>query len=116
MSRLFKITAVLAVVALVFTSCDKRKRNLQYMPDMYVSDAGEPYAESKVFANGIEAQKPVSNTISRGHIPYEYPNTNEGYEEAKSNLKSPLTAEDLDSNNEDTGTKVKIKIPIETTK
>lgn len=97
MSRLFKITTVLAVVTLVFTSCDKRKRNLQYMPDMYESVAGEPYAESKVFANEIEAQKPASNTISRGHIPYGYPDTNEGYEAAKNNLKSPLTAEDFDS-------------------
>ncbi|WP_010137007.1 c-type cytochrome [Ochrovirga pacifica] len=98
MSRLFNITAVLAVAALVFTSCDKTKRNLQYMPDMYRSVAGEPYAESTVFENGIEAQKPVAGTISRGHVPYEYPDTNEGYEAAKANLKSPLTAEDLDSN------------------
>ncbi len=97
MSRLLKITTVVAVVALMFTSCDKRKRNLQYMPDMYESVAGEPYAESVVFNNGIEAQKPVGGTISRGHIPYEYPDTNEGYEDAKQNLKSPLTAEDLDS-------------------
>ncbi|MGY6648625.1 c-type cytochrome [Wenyingzhuangia sp. IMCC45574] len=97
MSRLFKITTVLAVVSLVFTSCDKRKRNLQYMPDMYRSVAGEPYAESVVFNNEAEAQKPVAGSISRGHLPYEYDNTNEGYEAAKANLKSPLTAEDLDS-------------------
>jgi len=99
MSRLFKITAVLAVVALVFTSCDKTKRHVQYMPDMYESVAGEPYAKSVVFADGIEAQEPVAGTISRGHVPYEYPNTNEGYDDAKKNLKSPLTAADLDSEN-----------------
>ncbi|NIJ46328.1 cytochrome c553 [Wenyingzhuangia heitensis] len=99
MSRLFKITAILAVVALTFTSCDKTKRNLQFMPDMYESVAGEPYAKSVVFTNGIEAQKPVEGSISRGHIPYEYPDTNEGYENAKQNLKSPLTAADLDSEN-----------------
>ncbi|MGY5352703.1 c-type cytochrome [Wenyingzhuangia sp. IMCC45533] len=99
MSRLFKITAIIAVVTLMFTSCDNTKRNLQYMPDMYESVAGEPYAESKVFANGTEAQKPVEGTIARGHVPYEYPDTNEGYEDAKQNLKSPLTVEDLDSDN-----------------
>lgn len=97
MSRLFKITAILAVVTLVFTSCDKTKRKLQYMPDMYESVAGEPYAKSVVFENGLEAQKPVAGTIARGHVPYSYPNTNEGYDTAKLNLKSPLTAEDLDS-------------------
>ena len=99
MSRLFKITAILAVVTLMFTSCDKSKRNLQYMPDMYESVAGEPYAKSNVFANGIEAQKPVEGTIARGHVPYEYPDTNEGYDDAKNNLKSPLTVDDLDSEN-----------------
>ncbi|MDO6802583.1 cytochrome c [Wenyingzhuangia sp. 1_MG-2023] len=97
MSRLFKITTVLAVVTLVFTSCDKSRRQLQFMPDMYQSVSGEPYEESTVFENGLEAQQPVSGSISRGHIPYEYPDTNEGYEDAKKNLKSPLTAEDLDS-------------------
>lgn len=97
MSRLFKITTVIAIVTLVFTSCDKTKRNLQYMPDMYQSVSGEPYEESDVFDNGIEAQLPVAGSISRGHIPYEYPDTNEAYEEAKINLKSPLTTEDIDS-------------------
>lgn len=97
MSRLFKITAILAVVTLVFTSCDKTKRKLQYMPDMYESVAGETYAASVVFENGTEAQKPVAGTIARGHVPYSYPDTNEGYDAAKLNLKSPLTAEDLDS-------------------
>ncbi|MDO6738063.1 cytochrome c [Wenyingzhuangia sp. 2_MG-2023] len=97
MSRLFKITTVLAVVTLVFTSCDKSRRQLQFMPDMYQSVSGEPYEESTVFENGLEAQQPVSGSISRGHIPYEYPDTNEGYEDAKKKLKSPLTAEDLDS-------------------
>lgn len=97
MSRLFKITTVLAVVTLVFTSCDKSRRQLQFMPDMYQSVSGEPYEESTVFENGLEAQQPVSGSISRGHIPYEYPDTNEGYEDAKKNLISPLTAEDLDS-------------------
>ncbi len=99
MSRLFKITTILAVVTLVFTSCDKTKRNSQYMPDMYESVAGEPYAESSVFVNGTEAQKPVKGTISRGHVPYEYPDTNVGYLDAKFNLKSPLTVADLDSQN-----------------
>ena len=42
------------------------------------------------FANGIEAQLPVEGSIARGWQPYEFPDTNEGYEAAKTNLNSPL--------------------------
>ena len=97
MSRLLKITTVIAIVATVVTSCSKRDRKLQYMPDMYESVAGEAYSETSALPEGIEAQQPVAGTISRGHIPYEYPNTNEGYEAAKKNLVSNLTAEQLDA-------------------
>ena len=96
MTKLLRITTVLAVI-ITLVSCDKSERKLQYMPDMYVSDAGEPYAESVVFKDGLEAQTPAAGSIARGYAPYEYPNTNEGYEAAKANLKSPLTAQDLNS-------------------
>ncbi|MEN8764643.1 MAG: c-type cytochrome [Wenyingzhuangia sp.] len=97
MSKLFKTSIVIALVAFVFTSCDKTRRKLQFMPDMYQSVSGEPYEESNVFENGSEAQLPAVGSVSRGHIPYEYPDTNEGYLSAKKNLKSPLTPEDFDS-------------------
>ena len=42
------------------------------------------------FPNGIEAQLPVEGSIARGWQPYEFPDTNEGYEAAKTNLNSPL--------------------------
>ena len=57
---------------------------------MYESVGYDTYAESSAFANGIEAQKPVEGTISRGWEPYEYEDSNEGYELAKLNLKSPI--------------------------
>jgi mono/diheme cytochrome c family protein len=38
----------------------------------------------------MEAQLPVEGTIARGHHVYDYPNTNEGYDAAKLNLKNPL--------------------------
>ena len=53
------------------------------MPDMYVS---VPYDANGV--NGLNENpngsnlKPVAGTIARGQVPYEYPNTNEGYEAA----------------------------------
>ena len=94
MSRLFKITTLLVVVALVFTSCDKSKRNLQYMPDMYES---VPYDANG--ANGINNApvniKTVAGTISRGgHPAYDILDTPEGYDKAKAELTNPLTLND----------------------
>ena len=52
---------------------------------MYESVGYSTYQESDAFANGIEAQIPVEGSIPRGWVPYEYSDTNEGYELAKSN-------------------------------
>ena len=72
-------------------SCfDPAKPNYQYFPNMYEAVSYQTYAESDAFANGIEAQIPVAGTIPRGWMPYEFPDTNEGYEAAKADLKSPL--------------------------
>ncbi len=82
---------LLIIVSLLFTSCfDPSRPNFQYFPDMYESLAGEAYAESDAFSNGIEAQLPVNGTIPRGWEPYDYDDTEEGYELAKSELLSPL--------------------------
>ena len=40
----------------------------------------------QAFANGIEAQIPVEGSVARGWEPYDYPNTNEGYEAAKAGV------------------------------
>jgi mono/diheme cytochrome c family protein len=92
-----KIAAFL-FVAVAFTSCkDKTKPHVQFMPDMYTSVAYEPYGENTSFANGMDSQQPVEGTIARGHVPYDYPDTNEGYEAAKKELKSPLSVEEVSS-------------------
>lgn len=90
MKSLLKITvAILSLVALV--SChNKTKRQLQYMPDMYRPVPYEAYSTNPNFKNGLSSQLPVEGTIARGQYPYEYSDTNEGYEAAKLNLKSPL--------------------------
>ena len=59
---------------------------------MYEPVGYETYADSDAFANGIEAQLPVAGSVARGWEPYDYPDTNEGYEVAKADLKSPLEA------------------------
>ena len=98
MKNNMKKIAVLLFAAIAFTSCnDNSKPEVQYMPDMYTSVAYEPYGENTVLPNGMDSQSPVEGTIARGQVPYDYPNTNEGYEEAKKELKSPLTAKELNS-------------------
>lgn len=90
------ILALLVVLSL--SSCNnKTSRNYQYMPNMYEPVSYEAYQESDAFANGIEAQLPAEGTIPRGgFMPYEYEDTNEGYEAAKANLMSPMDSLQVD--------------------
>lgn len=97
MKTFFKyILALLVVFGL--SSCNKKSsRNYQYMPNMYEPVSYEAYQESDAFANGIEAQLPAEGTIPRGgFMPYEYEDTNEGYEAAKANLMSPMDSLQVD--------------------
>jgi len=87
------------IVALLFifvamASCSDKQRNprVQYMPDMYVS---VPYKTDG--SNGLNGtpvnSRPVAGTIPRGgHPAYDIPNTIEGYDKAKAEVKNPLEA------------------------
>ncbi len=93
MNTLIK-SGILFGLVLLFTACaDKDNRNYQYMPNMYVPVAYEAYDEANILPRGQEAQYPAPNTIMRGWMPYEFANTPEGKELAKSNT-SPLVATD----------------------
>ena len=82
---------IFTIVALVVQSCfNPAKPNYQYFPNMYEPVGYETYADSDAFANGIEAQIPVDGTVARGWEPYDYADTNEGYEDAKQNLLSRI--------------------------
>jgi len=98
MKSLIKIGVVFGI-ALLLTSCfDKSQPNYQYFPNMYESVGYEAYQEVKgvpygEFAkNNMEAQIPADGSIKRGWMPYEYDDTNEGYEAAKAELTNPLAA------------------------
>jgi mono/diheme cytochrome c family protein len=98
MKKLKKISIALIVLATVVSCGDKRTRSLQYMPDMYVAVPYEPNGVEGV--NGKPSNlEPVAGTIARGHVPYEYANTNEGYELAKNTLKNPLEASEKNLEN-----------------
>jgi len=87
----YKVLLLFFMIALGVQSCaDPSRPNYQYFPNMYEPVGYETYADSDAFANGIEAQLPVEGSVARGWEPYDYPDTNEGYEDAKANLTSPL--------------------------
>jgi mono/diheme cytochrome c family protein len=89
----YKGLILVVIVLMVMQACfDPSKPNYQYFPNMYEPVGYETYADSDAFANGIEAQLPVAGSVARGWEPYDYPDTNEGYEAAKADLKSPLEA------------------------
>ena len=95
----YKGLILVVIVLMVMQSCfDPSKPNYQYFPNMYEPVGYETYADSDAFANGIEAQLPVAGSVARGWEPYDYPDTNEGYEKAKAELKNPLptTEENLE--------------------
>jgi len=88
----------LFLVGLLVASCsDKRTREYQYFPDMYVPVTYEAYMEASVFPDNTEALKPVDGTIKRGGHVYEYPNTTEGYNAAKAELTNPLEANEYNA-------------------
>jgi len=90
MKSLYKIVAVVGL-SFMATSCfDKAKPNYQFFPNMYEAVSYETYSEHNVFKGGVEAQVPAKGSIKRGFVPYEIPNTPEGYALAKAALKSPL--------------------------
>ena len=77
-----------------FTSCGKKDANspgFEFMPDMYRSPSVENYGTYIIGDDTLNsAMLPVKGTIARGYIPYVYPNTVEGYEQAGLYLKNPL--------------------------
>ena len=86
----FKLIIALVVFASIISCNDKKTRQAQYMPDMYESI---PYdADGAEGLGGAPVNsKPVAGTIARGGAPaYDIPDTNEGYDDAKTTLKSPL--------------------------
>ena len=89
-----KVVSILSVSLLLVSCFNPSKPNYQYFPNMYEAVGYETYVESAAFANGVEAQLPVDGTVARGWAPYDYPDTNAGYEAAKANLVSPLEQSD----------------------
>ncbi|SDS43680.1 quinol:cytochrome c oxidoreductase monoheme cytochrome subunit [Polaribacter sp. KT25b] len=89
-----KLKLIIALVTLTsIVSCnDKRTPQVQYMPDMYVSVPYDPNGVDGIKGEPVNLE-PVAGTIPRGgHPAYDIPNTNEGYEKAKNELRNPYEA------------------------
>lgn len=92
--------AVIGCVTIGLTSCEKHNENspgVEFMPDMYRSPSLESNMAYVKIENGKETgdtlqanRLPVAGSIARGHMPYGYANTPEGYEAAGANLHNPL--------------------------
>jgi len=94
MRKYIKFNIALLVLVTIVSCSDKRERQYQFMPDMYVA---VPYeADAEKGTTGVSSNlKPVSGTIARGVVPYEYADTNADYEKAKSDLTSPLVQDEV---------------------
>ncbi len=101
----YKIFGSMAIVALV-VSCGRGPNDpgTEYMPDMYVSQAYEPFSQladgkNTVNADGKNMREAAPRTIAQGQLDYYYPYTVEQYDEALKNVKMPVevarTAENL---------------------
>lgn len=94
MKNILHITYI-GLFLIMLVSCSDSKpttRDVQYMgdTDMYVPVPYETYSTNPIFKNGLSSQKPVEGTIARGHVVYDYPNTEAGYLMAKDSLQSPI--------------------------
>lgn len=90
----FNTTAIAIFAVFALSSCSNgdvnRDPKIVYMPNMYYPVGYETYGVDPNGVDSVEARTPVHGTISRGYVPYEIPNTNEGYQEALESLKSPI--------------------------
>ncbi len=80
------------VLFLLSMSCetDRNKRGYEYFPDMAYSEAYETYAPNKFFSDGKTAQPPVSGTVPRHMVPYQYLKTPDGLRLAGLELINPF--------------------------
>jgi mono/diheme cytochrome c family protein len=92
------------MIAIAFVSCkrDSLSPGVEYMPDMYRSQALKAYVNYDN-PDSMTARMPVAGTIPYSsnpqkkydNMPYAYANTVEGYEAAGSELKNPVPLTDV---------------------
>ena len=71
----------------------------EYMPNMYRSSSYETYSVNPNFSDSMTARQPVTGTIPRGFIPFEYETTLEDYLLAGEELVNPLEKNEINTTN-----------------
>jgi len=100
-NKIAKTGLFLLGTAFIVSSCSKKNPQspgFEFMPDMYRSVGYDAYQVNPNFENGTTAQLPVDGTIPYqtdpskiyNVLPYTFADTQEGYEAAGLNLKSPI--------------------------
>ncbi|MDO8999938.1 MAG: cytochrome c [Bacteroidota bacterium] len=91
------VSATFGLILSSFTSCGKKDVNspgFEFMPDMYRSPSLEVYSVHTIDGDTLDnAMQPVKGTVARGYLPYAYPNTAEGYDQAGLNLHNPFSSQ-----------------------
>lgn len=90
MRSIYNILVILIVTGSLFSCQNDKKPNYHFMPNMYYPVSYETYGEYDIFENGQSAMLPVMGTIPRGWAPYEYENSPDGLNLARTELKNPL--------------------------
>ncbi len=92
-NTILKYTLVAALASVCLVSCVSSGDNtgIEYAPNMYISQAYEPFSQEKNFdynPNGMTMRLPVNGTVARGQSTFIYSNANnpEGYETSSSYL------------------------------
>jgi len=83
LNNILKYGIVLGIPALSMVSCVSSGDNpgIEYAPNMYISQAYEPFSQEKKFdnnPNGMTMRMPVKGTVARGQASFIYPNPNTG--------------------------------------
>lgn len=97
-----KVASIIGLVVLIICGFmlngkkDPNSPGVEFMPDMYRSPSVEVYGVTKFNGDDVYSTQflPVKGTIARGHMPYAYANTSEGYEAAGLYLKNPIASSD----------------------
>lgn len=86
LNNILKYGIILGLPALSMVSCVSSGDNpgIEYAPNMYISQAYEPFSQEKKFdynPNGMTMRLPVNGTVARGQASfiYPHPNTGDGY-------------------------------------
>jgi mono/diheme cytochrome c family protein len=88
-------TIVLVAVTAILASCntDNNSRNYVFFPNMYEDVGYDTYLPIE-FMNASAAGTPATNSVARGHMPYDYSNTIKGKEAARI---QPVPFDDINS-------------------